>query len=160
MKKLKLWIRQNLKLVLGIGGAVMLTGCSTLPSATPTTTAATTTTVTAPTTSTSATSVTLPTLTTTQKAEFLGWAEACQGYALAVYGASAALANGTLKPAAIPYLETAKATVTPLCHSFPANPSQVQMDILSTTMTLTENLAKLHTTPAPTSPTASTTSTK
>lgn len=145
MKKIKLWIRKNLKVVAGVGGIVMLAGCSTMP-ATTTSTPVTATTTSA--TVTSATSTTSTVLTSTQKTEFLGWAEACQGYALAVYGASAALANGTLKPAATPYLETAKSTVTPLCHSFPANPTAAKMEILTATNNLTSKLANLHTTPS------------
>lgn len=140
MKKIKLWIQKNLKVVAGVGGIVMLAGCSTMPATT------TSTPVTA--TTTSATSTTSTVLTSTQKKEFLGWAEACQGYALAVYGASAALANGTLKPAAIPYLETAKATVTPLCHSFPSNPTDAMTIILTATSHLASHLANLHTTPS------------
>ncbi len=144
MKKIKLWIRKNLKVVAGVGGIVMLAGCSTMPATTTTPVTATTKSATV----TSATSTMSTVLTSTQKTEFLGWAESCQGYALAVYGASAALANGTLKPAAIPYLEAAKATVTPLCHSFPANPTAAKLQILNATINLTSQLANLHTTPS------------
>ncbi len=111
----------------GCGGSMMI------PAATSATSSATTTAATASTTS-------APTVNPTFQKEFIAWAEACQGYALGVYGATTAIANNTIKPSAFPTIKNIIATTGPLCNVFPTNPQQIDTQIIEATAALAESV--------------------
>lgn len=121
----------------GLALASFLAGC-----AGPT---ATVTSPTASTTSTSATAstkstATVPTVNSTFQKEFIGWAEACQAYALGAYGATTAIAGNKIKASAFPKIKEILATTGPLCHTFPTNPQQIDIAITEATAALAEQM--------------------
>lgn len=118
----------------GLALASFLAGC-----------AGPTTTVTSPTTS----AATVPTGNPTFQKEFIGWAEACQAYALGAYGATTAIAGNKIKPSAFPTIKEIIATTTPLCHTFPTNPQQIDIAITEATAALAEQIQQNQVTSTP-----------
>ncbi len=135
MKKLKLWLRRNLKLVAGGTAVIALAGCAT---------PATTTTAVSPVTATTTSGVAATTsANAVNKTAFLAWSEACYSYDMAADAALVAIAKGAIKPSAFPTIREVQATVVPLCQTYPSNPTaataQIMTSLLSLDQTVTEN---------------------
>ncbi len=141
MKKLRLWIRKNLKLVAAgiVVPTLALSGCASVTPVTKSTVTA----------ATASTVVTGPT-----KAAYVSYFEACSSYGIAMLGVKAAIANGTIKPASFPEIIKIKNVITPICQKMPVNLSQATVTILDNVAAL-EQLIPTKTATA-TSPTAST----
>lgn len=124
-QKIVKFIRKNVKFVSGSALTAFLglslAGCGGTTALTPTTS-------TSPTATTTSSS---QAVSTTQKKAFLAWAELCQSANLAKYGAMTAIEANKIPVSSYPKIRTALATLSPLCSSYPSNPTVAEGQITS-----------------------------
>lgn len=132
------WIQKQTVLLLSVLLAIGLAGCAGPTSPVTASTSSTT----------SAKTSNIPTVNPTFQKQFIAWAEACQAYALGAYGATTAIAGNKIKPSAFPKIKDIIAATTPLCHTYPTNPQQIDVTISEATLSLAQAMQENMVSPA------------